>query len=54
MIRERREEEMKIFMIVVMVWAILGASVEEKKGGWVALFAVAGLLYLGLVRVGGA
>lgn len=45
---------MKILLIIVMALAGTGAIAEEKKTGWIALFAVAGLLYLGLIVVGGA
>lgn len=45
---------MKTFLMVVAVVAAIGAIVENKKGWYVALFAISALLYIAISAVGGA
>lgn len=44
---------MKILLIIVAAVAAMGAVVEAKKGGYIALFVSAVLLYIVLNILGG-
>ncbi len=45
---------MKVVLIAVAAFAGLGALVENKKGGYIALFSVAVIAYIAIGLLGGS